>query len=223
MKPSSSWRAHRRRAARLILPLTMTLAPAITPSTATAQSAVCFRGRPLPRCSAFTVFAITGVKRVAGTTHLETFGAASSISQPHVPDLADYLSWTLGVMVNRDSAHAIGAVAEFGFDSTGSRVALEARRRTWLPRGGSIDFTAGGLVAQGHKGARFPTAYGMTTGVALGAFDLFAITIGGDVAWPASGNHLRAAIHGGLRVSSYAALASLGLVIAGAALVVPRD
>ena len=178
-----------------------------------AQSPFCFRGRPLPKCGAFAIFEVTGAKRLVGTTHLAGFPP----SQYSTEDLGNYLSWTLGAMSNRDTAHAVGGTLDFGYQE-GWRVAVKARRRTWYPEQGSVDLSAGAIVIEertidpGHT-----PAYGITTEAALGSGDVAALTLGADVTWASSDTHPRAAIHGGLHLGSYAALGATALMIVSVA------
>jgi len=57
----------------------------------------------------------------------------------------------------------------------------------------------------------------MTTDTALGEHDLMALTLGADFTWPSTGRQPRAALHGGLRLGSYVAIAGTRLLIAGVA------
>jgi hypothetical protein len=57
----------------------------------------------------------------------------------------------------------------------------------------------------------------MTTDAALGERDLMAPTLGADFTWPSTARQPRAALHGGLRLGSYVAIAGTGLLIAGVA------
>jgi hypothetical protein len=108
--------------------------------TAGAQSLLWFRGRPLPTCQSFVLFELTGAKRLVGTRQLDR--RPYSQTQTYVEDLGDYLSWTLGAMSNLDSVHAVGGLLDVGYGD-GWRVAIKARRRTWISRESSLDVSAG--------------------------------------------------------------------------------
>jgi hypothetical protein len=181
---------------------------------AAGQSSFCFRGRALPKCGAFALFELTGTARLVGTSHIDRTSLTPNFQFP-VEDLPSYLSWGLGAMVNRDSAHAIGGTLELGVSEPGWRFAIKARRRTWDRQGGSLDFTAGGLVAQERaaNGAR-QRSYGITAGSAAGLGDVLALTLDADVVRTSS-ERPRAAVHGGIRLGSYAAIGATTLLLVG--------
>jgi hypothetical protein len=192
----------------------------IAAAAARAQTpeSFCFRGRPLKRCHAFAIFEGTLAKRVVGTSRSEPLFTDSN-TRIRIDELPSHVSWNLGAMVNRDSSHAIGGMFELGVADPGWRVAIKARRRVWTPEGDSFDLSAGPIVLQETTHiAGTANAYGITADAAIGTSDVLGVTLGTDVVWLSSGRP-RAAIHGGLRLGSYATVAATTVYIAGAALI----
>lgn len=177
------------------------------------QGDLCFRGRPFPRCESFFLIEVEAGGPLGTTRHSTSAGS--------VPDFNRYVQFNMGFMGNvggRDSAHAIGGVAEFTpvmGDLDQERLAIVVRRRTWFANK-LIELGAGPLAARQLKPAA-PFAYGATIEAAAGYGDLVALTAGLDLA--ANRDHRTASFRAGVRLGSFPAV----VVTALAAALVPRD
>jgi hypothetical protein len=183
-----------------------------------AQSSFCLRGRPFPSCHTFAVVEMTGTKRLGGgTSSIETIAIGPPDVTYRGQDLPRYLSWNLGAMVNRDSIHADGGMLELGFSSSGVRVAAKVRHRRWFGGTDLVDLTAGVLGAEEQDIHGQRATYGVTADAALGAGDVLALTLGGDLTSPLGRARSHAAIHVGVRLGSYATLGLTTLMLAALA------
>jgi hypothetical protein len=182
---------------------------------------ICLRGQPLEKCRGFVIFEATVEGAGAGTAQTIVFGTPPVQGRSTRSDFSSYLGWTVGGMVNTDSAHALGAAVQMARFSSNPRWAVVARRRTFFRSGPTLDLSAGPLVARqpSPDGFGSVTAYGATAEVAVGLGDMIGITGGIDAAHTKTRGS--AALYAGVRVGSYAALGVTALV-AIANVIAPR-
>ena len=187
-----------------------TVSPLAAQARAATSAPFCVSGRPLRVCRSYLVFELTGAREVRST--------AQEVSlAPEVPsftqnDLASYLAWTVGGMINRDSTHAMGLAFQAGPTNEGVRMALQGRGRTWLPNNGTFDVAVGGLsMAQTTPSGRSTQAYGLTAESAVGLGDQVSVFVSGDLV--GSARRRSAAVHVGGRLGSYAGMAGTALII----------
>jgi hypothetical protein len=135
-------------------------ATAARDTTAPHPRALCFRERPMPECSGFTLVELMGVKRLAGPRpYRASFGQLT------------YIGAELGGMKNRGPSHAIGAAVTLAAIDPGPRASIAARYRTWNPDGSYQDLSLGVVgtrqnINEAGSGGR--TAYGITTELSAG-------------------------------------------------------
>jgi hypothetical protein len=164
----------------------------------------CFRGRPQPRCSGFTVLEFTGGLRLNDKTSPTDEAPA-------------FLYWSGGYLRNVGARSALGAAFKVTADSDGHRYGPVVRYRHWLSPTTSIDL-APGLFIGGEDNfvdLAFPSA---TADVALNYGDWFGVAVGVD-AIRRTGGGTQWQSHAGVRLGTWLApLATLGLgILVGAA------
>lgn len=163
----------------------------------------CFRGRPQPRCTGFTVLEFTGAVRLNDKTGPTDEAPA-------------FIYWSGGYLRNVGASSALGAAFKVTADSDGHRYGPVARYRHWLGATTSIDI-APGLFVGGEDNfvdLAFPSA---TADVALNYGDWFGVAVGVD-ALRQTGGGTQWQGHAGVRFGSWLApLVTLGLgILAGA-------
>jgi hypothetical protein len=163
----------------------------------------CFRGRPQPKCSGFTVLEFTGALRLNDKTGPTDEAPA-------------FLYWSGGYLRNVGGRSALGAVFKVTADSDGHRYGPVVRYRHWLSQTTSIDL-APGLFIGGEDNfvdLAFPSA---TADVAFNYGDWFGVAVGVD-AIRRTGGGTQWQSHAGVRFGTWLApLATLGLgILAGA-------
>ena len=179
-------------------------------------TAFCFSSTSLPSCGSYLVFEMTGGFRLTGTTRLYSTNPAYAACGPgcRINDLPSYLAWDIGWMKNRSSNSAVGASLQVGGSEDGARLALRARSRFFLPHNGVFDVAAGPLAVRIGNTAEPREAYGATGDVALGIRRVGTAFVGADVTNDRS--RIAAALHGGVRLESWPAVAGTALATAGA-------
>lgn len=182
-----------------------------------AQTPVCFRGQPLPKCDGWLVLEARLMQRVEGSSH--PFDVNTNLPL-RTRDLREYAAGGIGYMRNVDTTQAVGGIFSVGGSETGVRIALEGRRRTWLNHGlASFDVGGGVLTAQqqdvGHPGTS--QAYGVTGHAALGVVDVVGVMLAADLV--RGQGHTSHAIHVGVQLDSWGGVAAGLVTIAGAILI----
>ncbi len=138
----------------------------------------------------------------------------------NIEDANGTVAVDVGLMVNRANRTAIGGTVHVGGEPKGRRrLALEARRRSWLSDRVAFDVGAGPLEV--NTGKAFPpfhsgAAYGATSHTGLVFMDLVSVTASLDVV---HGTRTQATLSLGGRLGSYAG-AGAGLIVGGFAAVV---
>lgn len=122
---------------------------------APARPHVCFRGRPLPRCSAFWI---------------TEFGLAARLTPAEFANGPLY-TWELGGMKNRGTRNALGAALFVEGSDEGGAWGLRPRYRRWLNPKTTLDLAPG--IAIGGDRNLTP---GFSGHVALNFADYFALT-----------------------------------------------
>ena len=182
-----------------------------------AQSQFCLRGQPLRSCRSYLVFEVSGANELRSTSH--QFSPAPEIPAVIERDIGSYLAWTIGGMVNRDSAHAVGVAFQAGPATEGARFAVQGRWRTWLPNSGTFDVAVGGLsMPQMTPRLGSARGYGLTAESAVGVGDQASVFVSGDLVGLTT--HRAAAFHVGGRLGSYTGMAATAITIAGIFLLV---
>ncbi|HTE47457.1 MAG TPA: hypothetical protein VK636_19605 [Gemmatimonadaceae bacterium] len=192
-------------------------------SGAQAQSPACFSGSIRPQCSGFILFEGSAVISRGGGEHTSTTvvpippGNGGPITLVnHFHDLPSFYSGALGYVRVVGTRSAIGAVAELGFSNTSDlgnahRVALTARARRQFTNL-ALDVGAGPVGVQvfearnGSCCTDRTIAYGATAETAVMYRGYLGLTAGADFingAGRSSG-----AVHAGVRVGSYGAIAA---------------
>lgn len=186
------------------LGLTLTL---LLVSATSSDAQFCFRGRPTPDCSAYTLteFAIV--------IHREFFYT--------VAENPFYISWELGVMANASSRSSVGGTLLAGHDGGGDRLGVKARYRHWIGPTIGLDIAPGILIAGStSSGAEFVSP-GFTGHIGLTWKDLFAATVQFEVVRfsgplpPGETPGSEAIVSVGVRLGSYVGTVSGLAVLAG--------
>jgi len=172
-----------------------------SPPAAAGQT--CFRGRPQPRCSGFTVLEFTSGIRLN--------------QKPAPTDEGMVLAyWSGGYLRNIGPRSALGAAFKLTGDTDGYRYGPVLRYRRWLSPTSSIDFSPGLFVAgkDNFTALRFPSP---TADVALNYRDWVGLALGVDALRHADGG-TQWQWHAGMRLGTWLApLATLGLFVLAAA------
>ena len=138
-----------------------------------AVGQTCFRGRPQPRCSGFTVLEVTGGIRLNDKSGSTDGGVA-------------FIYWSGGYLRNISSKAALGAAFKLTADTDGHRYGPVVRYRRWLGSTSSIDFSPGVFV--GGKDNRVTVSFpSPTADVAVNYGDLFGVAVGVDALRQADG------------------------------------
>ncbi len=165
-----------------------------SPSAAAGQT--CFRGRPQPACSGFTVLEFTGATRLNDKS-------GPTDESPAV------LYWSGGYMHNIGQRSALGAAFKITADGDGHRYGPVLRYRRWLGRSSSIDFAPGLLVGgkDNFVALRFPSPM---ADVAVNYRDWVGLAVGVDALRSSEGTQWQG--HAGVRCGTWLApLATLGM------------
>jgi hypothetical protein len=183
------------------------------PTFATAQSDsstqrayhACWRGKPQPQCDSFWLTEVSGEYSYVTTQTHYRFDEGSYINEYTRPDISSQVLWTVGPMFNTGPTRAFGGTLSAGFVDDGSRIALEARRRSWTSPGSAVDVSAGVLRSnvpvlpnQFEHGQ-----YGLTAGFFIVGGDVIHINAHADVLF--TGDRVRAGGTVGGGLGSYAA------------------
>lgn len=188
-----------------------------------AQASVCFSGPIRPQCAGFIVFEGSAVISRGGGEHTSTLvvpippgnGGPITIVN-HFHDLPSFYSGSLGYVHVVGMRSAIGAVAELGFSNTSDlgnahRVAITARARRQFANV-ALDVGAGPLGVQVFEAGITSCctdrtiAYGGTVETAVMYRGYLGVTAGADFI---NGAGRRSqAVHAGVRVGSYGAVAA---------------
>ena len=154
------------------------------------------------------IFEVAGALRLAGTSHADPYRGSEK-------DLTEWVAWNVGYMRNRDSTHALGWMLTGGGSGGGTRVSLQARRRTWLTRQFTFDVSGGPLLAQQQSADLSGTkqGYGLTAEASLGALDLAGITLAGDLIHVQ--NRTPVAVYVGAKAGSHLAVAGSVVALLG--------
>lgn len=121
-------------------------------------------------------------------------------------ELAGYLAYEVGAMMNTASNRAVGAAVQVGGDETG-RVAVKGRYRRWLGRGAAWDVGTGVVATRrrmpgpaGEPGAYdYVAAVGLAGDVSLGLTDWLGIGVEGDLLF-SSGRDPATGLYAGLKL-----------------------
>jgi hypothetical protein len=192
-------------------------------SVAHAQSSACFSGPIRPQCSGFVVFEGSAVISRGGGEHTSTLvvpippanGGPITIVN-HFHDLPSFYSGALGYVRVIGTRYAIGAAAELGFSNTSDlgnahRVALTARARRQFMNV-TLDVGAGPVGVQvfeeqhGSCCTDRTIAHGGTVETAVMYRGYLGLTAGADFINGAG--RRSSAVHAGVRVGSYGAVAA---------------
>jgi hypothetical protein len=192
-------------------------------SAARSQSPACFNGPIRPQCSGFILFEGSAVISRGGGEHSSTLvvpippgnGGPITIVN-HFHDLPSFYSGALGYVHVVGMRSAIGAVAELGFSNTSDlgnahRVAITARARRQFTNA-AVDVGAGPLGVQVFEAGTSSCctdrtiAYGGTVETAVMYRGYVGLTAGADFI-NGAGRSSRA-VHAGIRVGSYGAIAA---------------
>lgn len=229
-----SWLWH----ARLLSGFATLLATSASPALAQSDSAgppsakaapavarVCWRGKPIPRCSAFWITEL-GYDFVNSTTK-----TVYTVEDPFAgeltftgEDFGSRLTWTVGPMFNTDAAHAIGGTLSISPVNDGARAALEGRRRWWLKGGNAVDVSAGLLRAKLANGYPARTEWGLTAGGYVVGGDY--VNVNGRVDFLVTGGRQRLGTSAGIGVGSQLAAGStvlLGLLVLAAFAIIAQE
>jgi hypothetical protein len=176
-----------------------------------AQSATCFRARPLAECRGWVPFAIDLVVRVGSTS--PSVDSPYGYAPGNELDFGQFGAFDIGYMRNRDSTHAIGGLLEVGTNGVDDRLALKMRRQQWLSRSLAASAGIGVVRAEQQIASANGTtyAYGVTGDIGLDVGDDRGVFLSGDLTQQA-GRHPVAALRVGLRNDSYAAVAVTALL-----------
>lgn len=186
-----------------------TVARAQTDSSARPRNSLCWRGKPAPQCGSFWITEISGEFSYATTQTHYRFDYGSYVNSYSRPDVSSQVLWTVGPMFNTSPTRALGGTISAGFVNDGSRIAVEARRRYWIP-GGGIDVSAGPLrenlpvLPNQFEHAQ----YGTTAGVYVVGGDLIHINAHADVLL--TGGRVRA---GGTLGGGFGGYAAIGATV----------
>ena len=175
------------------------------------QSPLCYRPKPLARCSAFVFLDGAGALELA---------AGHTLGQKTYHDLSTFGGGLVGVMRNTRSDQSVGLSAEYEY-GTAARGSVKAHWRKWYSNGASLDASAGPMLADifspGNGGDQRVRAKGATADVALvnkGGIGLF---VGVDQI-SGAGRTTRG-LHSGIRTEGWftvgAAVAALATFTAG--------
>ena len=186
----------------LIVP---TFAAAQADSSMRREYHVCWRGKPQPECDSFWITEISGEYSYATTVTRYRLVSGSFVNAYDEPDISSQLLWTVGPMFNTSPWHALGGTLSAGFVNDGSRIALEARRRSWTSLGSAVDVSAGVLRSNVPPlPNQFQHAqYGTTAGFSVVGADFIHINAHADVLL--TGGRVRAGGTVGGGLGSYAA------------------
>lgn len=217
-------------------PVTLLIAAALLCSGSAAARAqgLCFRGPIRQQCSGFVVFEGSAVASTGGPArHFLIVGpvfngkADTLINTIH--DLSSYFSGSLGYLHVVGDKEAIGAVVELGFSNESSlgnshRLSVVARERREIGNA-TVEASAGPLGVQVFRpttrGSCCPErqlAYGGTLEGAVTYRDYIGLTAGADLIHGAG--RTTGALRAGVRVGSWAAVATSILLGAAAYMVI---
>ncbi len=166
-------------------------------SPATLAGQICFRGRPEPTCSGFTVLEFTGAVRVN--------------DKPGPTDQSGaFFYWSAGYLHNIAERAALGGAFKLTADSDGHRFGPVLRYRRWLDRNTSLDF-APGIFLGGEDNFVELDLPSPTADLAFNYGDWFGLAMGVD-GFRHSGDALDWQVHFGARFGTWIApIATLGL------------
>jgi hypothetical protein len=207
---------HRGRIMRTLLWLFALAAPSFafaqTDSVPHRERKTCWRGRPAPECDNFWLTEISAEYAFASTTahYRQTYITPNGtyVVANDQSDMSSRLVWTVGPMFNTSPTTAVGGTVSAGFVSNGARIAIEARRRTWLVDGMILDLSTG--VTRMPVPFTSNPRYGLTAGTYIGGSDLVHLSAHGDLLF--SDGRPRAGATVGIGAGSYAAVGVTGVL-----------
>ena len=166
---------------------------------------LCWRGRPIPSCTSFWITEF-GYDAIVGTTQTRLVDNVAP-GGPYTYDIQDFDSrfvWTVGPMFNTSPRTAIGGTVSIAPVNGGARVAIEGRRRWWIPEGMALDVSAGAVGMQmPHPAPVYSRPeYGMTVGAYFLGGDLINVNQRVDVIF--TGGRVRLGTTSGVGLGSYA-------------------
>lgn len=217
-------------------PATLFVAAALLFSGSAAADAqgLCFRGPVRRQCSGFVVYEGSAVASSGGPARQFLIvgpvfnGKADTITNT-VHDLSSYFSGSIGYLQVVGDRRAVGAVVELGFSNESSlgnshRLSVVARERREIGNA-TVEASAGPLGVQVFRpttnGSCCPEraiAYGGTVEGAVTYRDYVGLTAGADLVHGAG--RTTGALRAGVRVGSWAAVATSILLGAAAYMVI---
>lgn len=163
-----------------------------------------------PVCGSYLLFEYSASQRIAGTRTPRPGGDRV--------DLPRYVAWDIGWMKNVRPTRSLGVSLQMGGSGDGNRVALRARRRTWMASRYVLDVGAGPLMAQqqGELDQGVQETYGAMVDVGVGIARVGVATLGFNAA--RQSGHNASSIHLGGRLESAGVVVATVIGIAGALL-----
>ena len=215
---------------RRVTPLLAAAALLCSGAEAAHAQGLCFRGPIRRQCTAFVVFEGSAVASTGGPNrHFliigPVFNGKADTIVNTVHDLSSYFSGSLGYLQVVGDRRAVGAVVELGFSNESSlgnshRLSVVARERREIGNA-TVEASAGPLGVQAFRpttrGSCCPErtlAYGGTVEGALTYRDYVGLTAGADLIHGAG--RTTGALRAGVRVGSWAAVATSILLAAAA-------
>ncbi len=171
--------------------------------------AVCREARPASECRVFLVVEGRLYPIMAGSRYpYQDFpvGGRPGPVEQHM-ELAGYLAYEVGAMMNTASNRAVGATVQLGGDETGRRVAVKGRYRRWLGRAAAWDVGAGVVATRqrvpgpaGEPGNEYVPAVGLAAEVSLGLTEWVGIGVEGDLLFSSGGRDPATGLYAGVKL-----------------------
>lgn len=180
----------------------------------------CWRGRPAPACTTFLLAEGNAYLALAGSRYTRAGTRGGPVTRNL--ELARYVAWEVGGMLNVDTNDAVGGSVLLGVDANGARWALKGRYRRWLDAGTAVDVGAGVLGAaravQRESGFidQVP-AVGLTGDLSVGATEWASIGVRADVLFSPEHDEPATAYYLGTRLGTRPALAATAVPVVAAA------
>jgi len=195
---------------RWLIMLVMCAIPVVTraqiDSTPHRGDRLCWRGRPVPTCDTFWITEISAEYPIATTSTTYRYDYGTYTSSYTRRDVSAQLFWTVGPMFNTSPTRSLGATVSAGFVNSGSRVAVEVRRRYWTAEQSAFDLSLGGVrMTVPPLPDRFDRdGYGVTGGFYAVGGDLIHANARADLL--VSGGRIRAGGSVGAGLGTYSAV-----------------
>lgn len=187
--------------------LLLTIAGGSINAQSAPAHAACRDPHPASACGGYFLFEYNSGLRLGGTNVSTTFESRDA--------LRSWFGWDIGWMKNIGPSTSLGAALELGGSADGTRIAVRAKRRSWLSHKVVFDVSGGPLMSMLQRGGAegvTPT-YGATADVGFGRARLGLVTLGADVARQRS--KVQFATHAGVRAESRGAVIVTAVAIAG--------